>query len=404
MTPIPASFSETQREFAKRIFQEKRVDIEREFKGMGPEAAKAKVQSLAARFNRSNPWAGSSATRDKLRSQAGWWKAIGADNTVLSWILCGARLPMVEEPIPPDFPNHPSYDEHEAFAEKEIAAAVAEGTFRPISAQEARIVNPISIEPNKAGTKLRMCVDARWHNAHLPRIRFKLETIEGNLSDVVRQHDAMLTTDISRAYYSVPIVEEATPYLAVRHRGQLFAPTVLPFGSSLAPFIFNKITRTVVRFARFVGVRVLNFYDDFLWAAESAKAHALAAWVRWFLPASGWVLNAKCRWDPAHLQEFLGFDVDAKAYTVHVTKERIERAVQTLASMVGKADVSMRPLEQLIGQISSMRAAVTPVQLWTRELYRSLAGAKDANENAKTVRLSAGAVKEIQFWAEQLRL
>ncbi len=99
-------------------------------------------------------------------------------------------------------------------------------------------------------------------------MQFKLESIETNLADVVKHNDLMLTTDITRAYYSVLIVEEDVQYLAVRHRGRLYAPTVLPFGSSLAPFIFNKITRTVVRFARSVGVVVLNFYDDFLWAAE----------------------------------------------------------------------------------------------------------------------------------------
>jgi hypothetical protein len=105
----------------------------------------------------------------------------------------------------------------------------------------------------------------------------------------------MLTTDISRAYYSVPIVEEDAPYLAVRHRCKLYAPTVLPFGSSLAPFIFNKITRTVVRFARNIGVRVLNFYDDFLWASAASEGERLAQWVAWFLPAAGWLLNGKCQ-------------------------------------------------------------------------------------------------------------
>ncbi len=59
-----------------------------------------------------------------------------------------------------DFCNHTSYDEHVQFVNAKIAHAVAEGTFRPISEKEARVVNTISVEPNKAGTKLRMCVDA----------------------------------------------------------------------------------------------------------------------------------------------------------------------------------------------------------------------------------------------------
>lgn len=403
-TPVPRSFTQEQRAFTERILSEPRVDIEREFRGLSWEQARAKVTDLSARFNQGNPWARSEEpmTRDRLRARAGWWKAIGADSTVLSWVLCGARLPVIEHPLPLEFRNHPSYERHAAFVDGEVATAVAEGTFRPIHEQEARIVNPISVEPNKAGTKLRMCVDARWHNAHLPRMQFKLESIEVNLADVVKPGDTMLTTDISRAYYSVPIVEEDTPYLAIRHRGRLYAPTVLPFGSSLAPFIFNKITRTVVRFARNVGVRVLNFYDDFLWACAPQDSERLARWVQWFLPASGWLLNEKCRWTPSTLAEFLGFDVSSGEYEVRVTEARLKRAVQAIAGLRKSKTADRSTLESLIGQIVSMRPAVGPVQLFTRELYRALARTLDKDERAESVELHAGAREELRFWEEQL--
>ena len=233
-------------------------------------------------------------------------------------------MPLIEEPLPLDFANHTSYSEHTAFVDEEIAHAVSEGTFVPRRKTDARIVNPISVEYNKAHTKLRMCVDARWHNAHLPRARFTLESLQTHLSDVIQPRDVMISTDISRAYYSVPIVEEATPYLAVRHRGMLFAPTVLPFGSSIAPFVFNKITRVVVRFTRALGGKVLDFYDDFLWGAEVRRAREMVEWVQWLLPASGWVLNAKCQFEPSPLRDFLGFTINSIPYTLHVTPERIE--------------------------------------------------------------------------------
>ena len=400
-TPIPDSFTDEQRAFTKRLLALPAVRVDT-FEGMSREAARERVQAQAAAWNAGNPWAGSSATRDKLRGAAGWWRAIGADNTILSWILCGARMPAVKPPLPLAFENHPSYDEHVEFVDRELAHAVAEGTFVPIATHDTRIVNPISVEWNKAHTKLRMCVDARWHNAHLPRMRFTLECIETNLADVVRPHDHMLTTDISRAYYSVPIVEEATPYLAVKHRGMLFAPTVLPFGSSHAPFIFNKITRVVVRFARAVRVRVLNFYDDFLWAAEQRDARAQAEWVKWLFPASGWALNDKCKFEPAHTRDFLGFVVRSTHYTVHVTNERVERALALLKAVSERAggDVPVHTVQSLVGQLVSMRPAVNAVQLWTRDLYRELAVALEHDQ--RSVQLSARAHREITFWREGL--
>ena len=363
------------------------------------------MERLSAQHNAGNPWRTSSLTRDKLRGRAGWWKAIGADRTVLSWILCGARLPEVVDPLPLEFKNHPSYLENEAFVDLEIAHAVAEGTFRVISEHDARIVNPISVEHNKEHTKLRMCVDARWHNAHLPRVRFTLESLETHLADVVKPNDHMLTTDISRAYYSVPIVEEATPKLAVRHRGVLYAPTVLPFGSSLAPFIFNKITRQVVRFARFLGVQVLNFYDDFLWASEGKHGPALAKWVQWLLPASGWNLNDKCQWQPSTSRDFLGFLIDTANFSLHVKAERISRAEEALKELKKRdmhQPIPLSPFESLVGQISSMRPAIAAVGVFTRALYRAVTAARDAG--SQSVTLDDRARAELDFWHSDLKL
>ena len=83
-TPIPDSFSKEERAFAGRIMSLPQVDIEAEFEGLSWEQAREKVTALAALHNAGNPWAGSEKTRDRLRAQAGWWKAIGADRTVLS--------------------------------------------------------------------------------------------------------------------------------------------------------------------------------------------------------------------------------------------------------------------------------------------------------------------------------
>ena len=400
-TPIPQSFTASQREFAQRLLSGARVEIEKEYKGMSWKEARQKVEELSAKFNAGNPWADSQDTRDRLRSKAGWWKAIGADETVMSWILCGARLPQIERAWPLEFKNHPSYEKNKSFVDAEIAHAVAEGTFKVLTEEEAQIVNPISVEPNKAGTKLRMCVDARWHNAHLPKVQFTLESVEINLADVVKQGDVMLTTDITRAYYSVPVVEEDTPKLAVRHRGVLYAPTVLPFGSSLAPFIFNKITRQVVRFARHIEVQVLNFYDDFLWATDRKRGAELSEWVQWFLPASGWLLNEKCQWKPSTEQDFLGFTVRSEPYTVHVSEERVVRTERTVQQMAKEAEVSVRDLESLTGQIASMRPAVGPAQLWIRELYSEIGRAID--QQREFLALSAGAREELEFWHKGLR-
>ena len=122
----------------------------------------------------------------------------------------------------------------------------------------------------------------------------------------------------------------------MRHRGMLFAPAVLPFGSGLAPIIFQSDnTRAVVRFVCACGQKVLNFY------AERERGGS-AAHERWLLPASGRKLNAKRRFEPLGVREFLGFVIGSKAYTLRATSERLERALDLLKRVHARREKGTR--------------------------------------------------------------
>ena len=167
-----------------------------------------------------------------------------------------------------------------------------------------RVGNPITVEP-KAGGKYRMCVDARWTNAHTPKPYFKLETPAQALPETVRKGDRMITTDIAKAYYAVPIADEIGPYLAVEFDGKWYIPRVLPFGHSLA-YVFNKIVRQTVAVSRVLGVRVYNYFDDYLWMMEKGEETATVGWARFLLQRLGWSTNMKCVWEPSTEADFMG--------------------------------------------------------------------------------------------------
>ena len=126
-----------------------------------PEQTLREIPQEAEHWNVRNPWAGSLHVRDRLRARAGTWKAYGADKTVLSWIICGARLPHIWKPHALQFPNHKSAEQNAEFVSQEIDAAVADGTFRVVERADVRVINPISVAHNANGDKLRLCFDAR---------------------------------------------------------------------------------------------------------------------------------------------------------------------------------------------------------------------------------------------------
>jgi hypothetical protein len=210
----------------------------------------------------------------------------------------------------------------------------------------------------------------------------------------------MITTDLTKAYYSVPIAPSASPFLAVKHRGDYYIPRVLPFGHSLAPYVFNKIVRNIVAISRLVGMRVYNFYDDFLWATQPESAKDMGTWVAWILPRLGWKTNAKCTWIPATIAEFVGFQIDTKQYTVRALERRIKKTEDTLTNMKGKGETDLHEVQSLAGQLQSMTLAIPAAPVFSRGLYDSI---RNAGTEEGGIKLSVEAMEEVMFWTQNLR-
>lgn len=403
-TAMPRGLSAAQQQFARKLLDAPRVPLNELTKQQTPGVALQTLLREAAKWNENNPWAGSQQLRDRLRANAGAWKAFGADRTVLSWILFGARLPHIWKPQPLQFANHKSAREHERFVSDEIAAGIADGTYRAVNRANVRVINPISVVRNPNSGKLRMCVDARWPNAHSAEIDFSLPSIENDLADTVFADDEMISADITKAYHAIPLAEDAMPYLAIEWNGQVVVPTVLPFGSSLAPMIFNKTARQIVRAIRMTGQRVMQYFDDWLFAAAKADAPGMVLMARSLLHASGWRTNEKCVWTPSQLAQFLGFDIDSRRFSVSVTRKRIERAQKLLAAM-RQADerggnVPTRDLESFIGMVVAMKPAIKHATLFARDMMYAALNAREADD--EQVPVTERVREELRFWAEEL--
>jgi len=402
-TDTTQGITDHEKKWLRELIMKPQIDTAT-YEQMTPLQALEKATGLADEYNKNNPWLTSTKTRDGARRALGMWKAIGADATTIAWIGAGAKLQAAHDPYKLEFKNHPSYESNKSFVDTEIADAIAEESFEEIHRNDVKIVNPISVETNKAATKLRMCVDARWHNAHLPKIQFSLESIDKNLADVIQSGDVLMTTDITRAYYAIPIRDEDGPYLTIQHRGRYYKPRVLPFGSSLAPFVFNKLSRHIVKFARAVRMRVMAFYDDYLWCCKPWQANNTVQFVTTLLPALGFRLNDKSALTPQPSADFLGFTIDAKRFAISVSESRLRRTEQQLAYLQEIADnrtIDLEILQSIAGQLISMSPAIHEARIWTRLMYADIAEA-DRQERDWLI-LSEGAMEEIRFWNANLR-
>ena len=372
-----------------------------------------RVMEEGDRLNEGNPWAGSNKRRDKLRRCLGYWAAAGADKTTLSWIGFGVRLRMRTEPPRISFANHKSYHDEKEHIEAEHATHVADGSFRVVSGSEVHVGNPLQVEVNetKVPRKARMCLDSRFTNAHLAQYDFTQETLNKHVAQIIPRGALMITTDVEKAYYQVPLHKDSQRYCAWRHNEQWIVPTILAFGLSVAPFVFTKLMRVLLKFARKLDITGSNCIDDNIWAEDAARMPDMRATIQVLFGKLGWVFNAKCVFNPSTQVIYNGMWIDSVAFQIRAPDDKIDaikklvwRVYKTAAAL--EQPVRLVELQQIAGQLQSLKLALEGVAVWTRAIYAIIAQAMEEHEQRPPkflrVRVGEKVLTELNFWNNRL--
>ncbi len=264
------------------------------------------------------------------------------------------------------------------------------------------MIHPLNVVP-KASGGFRLILDCRYINGFLPDIGFRMENLDA-VPLVVEEGDFMFTTDLADAYYHLPIHPTSQPYLCFEWRKAVYACTSLPFGLGLAPFLFTRLTRPLVSFCRHLGVSVLSYLDDFLFAGSLEKIEGLRDFVLWLLAQLGFTVSLKkSALIPSQLVRFLGLLFSSKEFRYFVPPDKLEKVQKAFneaakLAVAGKA-IPVRQLARLAGLLISLRLAVAPARVMSRALYSQI-------ENTRTwadkVVPSEACTQELTFWATAL--
>jgi hypothetical protein len=342
-----------------------------QFEGLELDVVVRKVMSLGQELNQGNPWKSDTRPFSALRRNLGFWKVIGADKSVLSWLAYGFQMRFARKPDRMMFVNSRSVTEHEAFINEEIRKHVADGSFVEIPCEQAWIVNPFVIALSSSG-KPRRCDDMRYLNAFLPSPIFKMQSLEHDVPNLVQPGSRMFTRDLEKAYYKVPICEESAQYQCFFWKGKFYKSLVLLFGFCQAPFIFTKITRVIVRFFGSLLIKVINFVDDFLFTEEPSKIERLQIFVDLILQLLGWTLSMKDN-QFGETVKFLGFLIDATHRKFRIpesVKEKTLKMIEVVCLSIHEGrKLQLKDLERLTGKLISLKLAVPSIPVWLRDLY-----------------------------------
>ncbi len=239
---------------------------------------------------------------------------------------------------------------------------LALGDCCPPAEMRQGFYSPYFIVPKKGGG-LRPILDLRVLNRALHKLPFKMLT-HRRMIKCIQPHDWFAAIDLKDAYFHVSILPRHRPFLRFAFEGRAWQYRVLPFGLSLSPRVFTKVVEGALTPLREVGVRILNYLDDWLILAQSREQLGdHRDLVLRHLSQLGLRVNwEKSKLSPVQRISFLGVELDSVSMTARLTEERAQAVLNCLSSFRGRNVVPLKQFQRLLGHMASA-AAVTPLGL-----------------------------------------
>ncbi len=197
----------------------------------------------------------------------------------------------------------------------------------------------------------------------LHKLPFKMLT-HRRMIKCIQPQDWFAAIDLKDAYFHVSILPRHRPFLRFAFEGRAWQYRVLPFGLSLSPRVFTKVVEGALTPLREVGVRILNYLDDWLILAQSREQLGdHRDLVLRHLSQLGLRVNwEKSKLSPVQRISFLGVELDSVSMTARLTEERAQAVLNCLSSYRGRNVVPLKQFQRLLGHMASA-AAVTPLRL-----------------------------------------
>ncbi len=299
-----------------------------------------------------------------LAMRAKAWQAIpGVSEWVMGIIKRGYSLQFARRP--PRFSGVVSTSvqgENARVLRSEVITLLEKGAIEMVSPalSESGFYSRYFLVPKKDGG-LRPILDLRRLNHALMRRPFRMIMLKQILSQICTE-DWFCSLDLKDAYFHIQIAPHHRRFLRFTFEGVAYQYTVLPFGLSLAPRTFTKCMDATLSPLRQMGIRILNYLNDWLILAQSeVELLSHRTLILSHLERLGLRVNfAKSALSPSQRISFLGTVLDSAHMRAVIAPERA-LAIQKLAATF-KSDTA-RPLKVFQRMLGLMAAASPVLQL-----------------------------------------
>ena len=215
--------------------------------------------------------------------------------------------------------------------------------------------------PKKDSTTRRVILDLSKLNQCIPCPKFKMTTVQ-QVRDILPKGSWTVSLDLKDAYWHVPIKKSYKKFLGFKLGHHKFQFRVIPFGLNIAPIVFTRITKVLLKTLRLKGVCLVVYLDDWLvWAPSKAECIRARDVVVNHIGDMGFIINMKkSRMEPAQSFLWLGIHWHTKSTLLSLPRTTRTDIRDTLNIFLASKRSSRRSLERVLGKLQ-FAAIVDPV-------------------------------------------
>lgn len=322
------------------------------------------------------------------------WKDYGAPRLVCQWLRNG--VPLKWSGSAPRIGAEQEVVQRGKELEQEMKQLVKDGAFTYPDTEEV-CVSPVFMIPKRSGG-MRLIHDLRSINAHLKAPHF---TIHGcrDAATIVRESNWLCALDLRRGYQQVLMSREARKYLGASVGGKTVVSAVLPFGLSLSPYIFTRLTNWLAGLIRKrTRLAVAVYIDDFLIGGKTREGMEKGLQqIKDLFNELGVVLSTKKPIVIKKQAEFLGFLWSAEEKTIGVTEERRKEYKRMIMNLL-RSGQPVKRWKTAVGKLIFLREAIGPTLRHVRSILRMIRGKRSGTR----IEASGEVREDLIWWKEML--
>jgi hypothetical protein len=336
------------------------------------------------------------------------WTALKIDKWILQTIRHGLRIRFLSNP---PLKNHPTpiipYNvQQKELLDEEIESLMKKGaievTPNPLT---PGFYSNMFVIPKKNGGR-RPVFNLKKLNQFLHAPHFKMETIQ-EVTKLMKKNNYMTSIDLSDAFLHIPVHPQSRKYLRFHWQKTTYQFCTTPFGLSLVPWLFTKITKPILEWARSQQIRISAYLDDWIVIGDNVdqtRAHTLLLIQK--LETLGWIINQKkSSLIPKQKIEHLGFLLDTEKMTAQLPGKKLRDIQRSIQQVLKHPVQTPRKIHSLTMRIQAATFALIPARLYTQYLLRMKnQSVKNSEDWDKEKELPKECIRELEWWKKNIRL